>query len=188
MNLHYSIQFYSYWHCGSGLSSGADADALVIKDKNGLPFVPGKTIKGLLREVVEEYSIFAESTIQKLFGTRVEDGESCDKQHMPGCAFFSNACLLPNVANIILSGNLQMYLYSKLTSTAIDEETGTAKDFSLRTIEVALPCTLYGEIVNVDEECAEVVGRALKMIKRLGLQRNRGLGRCDINIIKEGIA
>ncbi len=42
------IEFFSPWHCGSGPSAGADADSLVIKDINGLPFIPGKTIKGLI--------------------------------------------------------------------------------------------------------------------------------------------
>lgn len=46
-NLKYSIQFYTNWHCGSGQAAGADVDALVVKDAQGLPFVPGKTIKGL---------------------------------------------------------------------------------------------------------------------------------------------
>ena len=50
------IEFFSPWHCGSGLSAGADADSLVIKDINGLPFIPGKTIKGLIREAVEDYA------------------------------------------------------------------------------------------------------------------------------------
>jgi hypothetical protein len=31
MNIHYKITFHTYWHCGSGLASGADADLLVIK-------------------------------------------------------------------------------------------------------------------------------------------------------------
>lgn len=53
MNIHYKITFHTYWHCGSGLASGADADLLVIKDKDGLPYVPGKTIKGLIKEAVD---------------------------------------------------------------------------------------------------------------------------------------
>lgn len=54
MKIKYQIQFHSYWHCGSGLAAGAGVDALVVKDADGLPFVPGKTIKGLLREAMEE--------------------------------------------------------------------------------------------------------------------------------------
>ena len=46
----FKITFFSEWHCGSGLSSGSDLDALVIKDKDNFPFIPGKTLKGLIRE------------------------------------------------------------------------------------------------------------------------------------------
>ena len=46
MEMKYKVEFYSDWHCGSGLSSGSDIDSLVIKDEDGLPFVPGKTLKG----------------------------------------------------------------------------------------------------------------------------------------------
>ena len=49
----YQIEFFSQWHCGSGLSAGADIALLVIKDKEGMPFIPGKTLKGLIREAVE---------------------------------------------------------------------------------------------------------------------------------------
>lgn len=52
MDIHYSIKFHTDWHCGSGLAAGADVDALVVKDKNRLPFIPGKTIKGLVREAM----------------------------------------------------------------------------------------------------------------------------------------
>lgn len=54
IDIHYKIEFFNEWHTGSGLSAGADVDDLVIKDKDNLPFVPGKTIKGLLRQAVEE--------------------------------------------------------------------------------------------------------------------------------------
>lgn len=47
--INYSIQIYTYWHCGSGLAAGADVDLLPVKNKKGLPYVPGKTIKGLVR-------------------------------------------------------------------------------------------------------------------------------------------
>ena len=53
MDITYTIELFSYWHCGSGLSAGADVDSLVIKDAKGMPFVPGKTIKGLIREAAE---------------------------------------------------------------------------------------------------------------------------------------
>jgi len=76
MNIHYKIEFFTDWHCGSGLSSGADLDLLVIKDKDKLPFIPGKTIKGLVREAVEEIHGFQPSDIdlKKVFG--IEENET----------------------------------------------------------------------------------------------------------------
>ena len=50
--MRYKIEFFSYWHCGSGQTAGADVDELVVRDVSGLPFVPGRTLKGLLREAV----------------------------------------------------------------------------------------------------------------------------------------
>ena len=46
--LNYKIEFFSEWHCGSGLSAGADIDALAIKDSDGLPYIPGKTLRLLM--------------------------------------------------------------------------------------------------------------------------------------------
>ena len=50
--IEYTITFLSDWHAGSGLSSGAEADAVVIKDSNNLPYLPGKTIKGLVKDAL----------------------------------------------------------------------------------------------------------------------------------------
>ena len=51
--MRYKITFLDYWHLSSGLSSGAKADSTVLKDKDGLPYFSGKTIKGLTREMAE---------------------------------------------------------------------------------------------------------------------------------------
>ena len=93
MDITYTIEFFSYWHCGSGLSAGADVDSLVIKDAKGMPFVPGKTIKGLIREAAETLTCLApdkypsQKIIDNIFGKRSETAE------IPqiGKAFFSNA-------------------------------------------------------------------------------------------------
>lgn len=83
-NITFAIQFYSPWHCGSGLSAGADVDELVIKDKNGMPFVPGKTIKGLMREAAENYLVYTREEklmplIATTFGTQATDNETGKK-------------------------------------------------------------------------------------------------------------
>ncbi|MDR1897345.1 MAG: RAMP superfamily CRISPR-associated protein [Prevotellaceae bacterium] len=188
MNIHYQIEFFTDWHCGSGLSSGADLDLLVIKDKDRLPFVPGKTMKGLIREAVEEISGFSKSEIDltEIFGVEANSANSIETKQ--GCCFFTNAELKDELKNAIKSYLYQEYLYHSIASTSIDEK-GIADDKSLRKIEVCVPCKLYGQILDVpDEPSKEIIIKGLKFIKRLGQNRNRGLGRCSISIINGGEA
>ena len=59
---------------------------------------------------------------------------------------------------------------------------GIAKEGSLRRIEVTIPLTLEAEILNVPTELKELLIEALSMVKRLGVNRNRGLGRCSLTV------
>jgi len=181
--INYTIHFYSDWHCGSGLSSGVDKNTLVIKDRNGLPFFPGKTLKGLLREAVEEINGFMpiKKTPDEL---NAVFGSDDNKQ---GVCFFSNARLEAKASEEIKKDRLQKYLYRTLVSTAIDEY-GIADEHSLRSMEVTVPCDLEGKIMNIPADFTELIEKGLKFIKRLGQNRNRGLGRCTIQstTIEEG--
>lgn len=178
-DLIYRIQFYSDWHCGSGLSAGADADLLVIKDKNGLPFIPGKTMKGLIldgaRTLVDAGEI-SKSSIVSIFGCEN------DKEQPPqgGVAYFSNANLTESIQRELCSDpNKKSMLYRNITSTAI-EGNGQAKEHSLRSMEVTVPLTLFAKVSGLDDKQKSIIDKSLKMIKRLGTGRNRGLGRCDV--------
>ena len=53
MTINYELKFFDYWHVSSGLCGGAALDSYVAKDSAGFPYVPGKTIKGLVREAAE---------------------------------------------------------------------------------------------------------------------------------------
>jgi CRISPR/Cas system CSM-associated protein Csm3 (group 7 of RAMP superfamily) len=184
----YVISFYTDWHCGSGLSSGADLDLLVIKDKDRLPFIPGKTVKGLVREAVEEIHSFSDLNLklEKVFG--IEENAKKGIESEQGCCFFTNAEIIngginKDLRDAIVSNKLQDYLYRSLASTAIDEK-GIADEHSLRKMEVCVPCELEGEILDVPDDFLEIMEKGLKYIKRLGQNRNRGLGRCSIRVIQ----
>lgn len=173
----YIIDFFSNWHCGSGLAAGADIDALVIKDKNGMPYIPGRTMKGLLRDAAQTLSA-DQKIINDIFGV------SGDKDgHRTGSAFFSNASLQSAEYQYISTSGLTEYLFQSFASTSIDEN-GIAEDTTLRKIETVVPCKLEGEILNVPEdiEAEKVLNDAMRYIKRLGTGRNRGYGRCKISI------
>lgn len=177
--IEYEITFHSDWHCGSGLAAGTDVDALVIKDKDGLPFVPGKTIKGLLREAAE---VIGGKEMNDIFGKESEQMSAL---------FFSNAVMREEERKAIITSKIDKYMYRSISSTAIDDA-GIAKDNSLRRVQVTVPCVLQGEIVVMSEdldnrmgELEELFGKAFQYVKRLGVGRNRGLGRCTI-IKKKG--
>lgn len=183
MTIRYKIEFYTYWHCGSGLSAGADVDLLAIKDEDGFPFIPGKTVKGLIREATE--------TLVKLNPGRYPSWDEVERifgqdNSLQGCAFFSNA-ELPDEDKAALKPYAK-HLFTALSSTAIGDD-GIALEHSLRRIEVALPCVLTGEIMRwPDDEKGEnenikLIEDSLAFVKRLGENRNRGLGRCRFSIM-----
>lgn len=196
MNIRYEVKFFTDWHCGSGLAAGADVDALVVKDSDGLPFIPGKTVKGLLREAAEDIIAFRSDSDPKLAANLSEllraafgyfDGKAEWNGSRPemtrGSAFFTNAQLPAAERAAIVADSLQPYLFRTVSSTAIDKE-GIAIDHSLRRTETTVPCTLEGEILDLpdDGDFRTLITDALRYVKRMGQNRNRGLGRCEFSV------
>lgn len=167
MTIKYRVEFLDYWHLSSGLSAGAKLDSVVVKDSDNIPYIPAKTFKGLVREMAE--LLEDDTFVHICFGTSGTDMGTC---------YFANVTLDKEVKEQIVSNKLQNNLYDELASTKIDN--GMAVDSSLREIEVVIPITLYGEINDVPDTYVEKLKKTLRMIKRMGLNRNRGLGRCEI--------
>ena len=164
------IEFFTYWHCGSGSSGGSRVDALVAKDNNGLPYIPGKTIKGHIREMAE--SLDDSEFINLCFGSSEEREGKC---------YFSNAIIEEKIDK-----KLSSYLFTTISSTKI-EENGIAKTGSLREIEAVVPLKLYATI-EFDEDSKKYESKmieAFRQVKRMGLNRTRGLGRCEITLVGE---
>lgn len=190
INIKYKVEFFDAWHAGSGLAAGADVDALVIKDKNKLPYLPGKTIKGLVREALEETiqhkKVNKIEIVKENFGVfeMSEKNEEEIKKMLRGNVFFTNAHLSKELSDAISANNhLYRFMYRSVSSTAIVEKTGVATVHSLRRIQTTIPCELYGDILNVNSELENEIIDALGFIKRLGVGRNRGLGRCKFTVV-----
>lgn len=194
MQIHYKIEFFSYWHASSGLSGGAYADSLVIKDENNLPYLPGRTIKGLLRDSAyrayyfSNGSLISDSFLRRVFGDQPSP-EEMDKETRTheAEAFFSNANLSDFVKFEIEKGEgIRDHLYNVHASTKIDSK-GVAIDRSLRQMEIVVPLTLYGTIESFpdDKSMLDQLEYCMKGVKRLGLNRTRGLGRCRFSIINK---
>lgn len=181
MDINYEIHFHSYWHCSSGLSAGADIDTLVLKNADNLPYVPGRTMKGLVRDAINDICVFkADKAISEAVINAFGTENSAEKAGIRRQMYFTDAVLKETEGNAIISRNLSRYLYRTIASTEIKE--GVAKKQTLRRIQVTVPCVLEGRIINVPEDICQDIRDALKYIKRLGLHRNRGLGRCTITV------
>lgn len=188
LDITYKIEFKSFWHAGSGLSGGTFSDALVMKDPNGLPFIPGKTIKGLLRDAAVQMHAFdaqiiSEEFINTVFGN-VPDAAT-NHVTTPASSFVTDAYLSRFlIEELEHSESLKSGLFQVLTATQIDSN-GISKDASLRQIEVSIPLTLFGKILHIDECYVAEMNHCFQWVKRLGLNRSRGLGRCEFSISKQ---
>jgi len=196
INITYQINFFDYWHTSSGLSASTYADTTVHKDK-GLPFIPGRTLKGMLRDAAEQlYSLnvlpsITQEFIDTVFGEappivkRAENQpivkEDAIKRKISVCNF-SNATISPFLKAAISEKKQQHLLYHTVASTAIDE-LGIAKDETLRQLEITVPLTLYASITDLPESYEASLKLCMQWIKRMGLNRTRGLGRCEFSVV-----
>ncbi len=187
MNASVTIEMLSYWHAGSGLGKGALADAIVLKDRDQLPWLPGKTVKGLFRE---GFSILCDAghiSQQELTAAFGEATGKNDENVQSGYLAFSDAKLEPSFAGWLKeTPAARDGLFDVIASTSLDEQ-GVAVGKTLRTIEVCLPVVLHGRISLTGNhengrQVLEKVQQAAGLIRNLGSHRHRGLGRCKITV------
>ena len=120
-----------------------------------MPFVPGKTIKGLVREAVEDIRNLRGKNTDDLvdtFGFFDKDPLTAKK----GSVFFTNAELAKTEYDAIVSNDASRFMYRDIACTAIDDK-GIAKEHSLRKMQVVVPCSVYGEIIKVPDGMADEI-------------------------------
>lgn len=187
-----TIRFFEYWHAGSGMPGIGDVDDTPVRDRHGLPYLPGKTLKGLLHEAFCELAAWGAvpsnirptaGMIQRLFGSESNRG-----RHDEGLLRFSNAVLPEDLAAHICHKGMQDGLYEILSATAI-EEAGVAQARSLRRFEVAIPIeltfTIHASRLPEDFSIGRLeamLAAACSLVRRAGKFRNNGFGRCKLTL------
>jgi len=204
----YQLKFniHTYWRAGTGRGAGALLDEMVHKDANGLPSLPGRTVKGLLRDAVfraEEWGqVSSGSTINWFGGNALEKGETESRLEIkPGALGVSDALLDDAVRKYLIGllkdknqnrqstgKSLRQGFFHKIYATAIEHKSGSAKDKSLRGMEVTIPLTLTAQLHVLqplnDEHWASHLEKCLPLIRALGTSRSRGLGRVTVELIR----
>ncbi len=189
------LEMLDYWHCGSGKGGcdylGAQAD----RDSLGLPFVPGRLLKGLLRDALERCEAFghaAPGSAEALFGGRAGRGLASGPPQ-PGAVRVADA-RLPEPVRAWLRGaeaaTFRQALARELFAVAVDEATGGARDGRPRGMEAIVPLVLEAELRPVEGRAVpsgwqEAIALALPLVGAVGAYRTRGLGRCALRIRQE---
>ncbi len=189
------IRLQSYWHSGTGHGLGAAVDAATHRDRDGLPTLPGRHIKGLLRDALEQamewrWDGHADGVLlRSLFGHRTESARA-EQVPTSGVLRVSDA-RLPNVLCAWLGQGdrhaQRNALFRVLQSTAMNDNTGSAQDGSLRGIEVVVPLDLQALIeplpsVMPPADWADRLREVLPLIPAVGGHRTRGLGRALLTL------
>ncbi len=186
------IEMLDYWHCGGGRSSGDYLDVLAERDSLGLPFVPGRLLKGLLRDALVRCEAFGHAphgTAVALFGAR-----KSEPQPAPGSLRVADARLPEALRHWLRAPGSTAYrqaLSRELFTAAVDETTGITTERRPRGMEAIVPLTLEAELRPIagsapPSDWRDSVATALPLIGAVGAYRTKGLGRCEIRIANGG--
>ena len=190
------LKFNSDWHIGSGTGIPGNVDSQVLRDEDGFPYVPGKTLTGILRDAAEWIAEARggswDKVLYSLFGNQpvthggLENSEASGAKLGIGSAELDNnfrECLKEfNRKNI----DLISQLFSVHPGVKIDPNTGCSLKDHLFSIEKARTgCTLYAPVTlfqELDDKELKLLNDAVKAVRRIGGKRRRGAGDCRLEL------
>lgn len=166
--------------CGTGTGDGVRFDILSAYDEYGLPYIPAKRLKGLLREQMEFLSncgYLNWSKIDTLFGNGSQAGSITVSN-----AHIQNADPIKRALNQYFLKDGTIYTPSTVQNvytvarhaTAIEK--GVAKDKSLRTFGAVPKGTIFQAQISYPPDAERNIARAVGLLNQIGLSRTRGFG------------
>lgn len=194
-----SITFTSDWQIGLGAGRHGEADRMVARDADGLPFVPAKSLTGIWRDACERVARALDlpmdggwtTLLDRVFGSQPTQSAP-DRTPSPACLSIRPARFPVSIRRALLAGSARGCRDS-LTflkpGVAIDPETGFAKTDHLRLEEVVRGgCTLEAdvelEVAEAEREAAlSLLWAGARTIERIGGKRRRGRGRCSVTLV-----
>ena len=182
------LTFHSVWRTSSGQADGPHLDDCVERDETGLPFLPGKTLKGLFRDAAAQLLAFGRAQpadFQAAFGRHVDQVPKASDLSArflteKGRIRFGSAQMPESWRNWARANGDQAILdalFDTRATTAIDEETRAARTGTLRRQEVIVPMTLSAAIHSGEPGDKALLENCFPLIRILGASRNRGFGR-----------
>ncbi len=186
------LKMQGYWAVGSGKGGGNEVDNRIDRDADGFPYVPGKMLKGLIKDACMRLRNAGNSRYaftDDLFGASGKSEGLNRTETSSGKIFISDARLSPALRQALQkdeSSAARDNLTRNIYSTAIDEN-GTAKNESLRGYEVAVPMELEA-VLECDcqkDVLEDIKMAASKLVCAIGSHKSRGLGEVVIEFKDE---
>ena len=176
---------------GENYNSYIDTD--VVFDDYGLPYIPAKRLKGVIKEAaleLVEFGLYSKVDYEILFG----------KEGTARAAFAIDNAYLEYAKEYIhdlarcSDGTvrhpqrvLDLFTYTR-TQTAL-EQSGAAKENSLRTFRVVNKGEIFEARIKflkqVSNSQEELLKQAVRMVKHIGCSRTRGLGFVEAELLEE---
>lgn len=203
-----TITMKSDWHVGSGSGRG-EIDSIVQRDADGLPYIPAKTLTGILRDGCEQVAQALDGDLSGkwnnwvnfLFGDQPALAKGViEDEPRPASLSIRSAYLDRTLRDALREKpKLQQAIAFIKPGVSIDAETGSAKPDFLRFEEVVrmdavltagfelnlsetTSITDPAELRTVQEVCYALLIAGAKMVDRLGGKRRRGVGTCEIKV------
>lgn len=168
----------SDWLIASSRGAG-EADLRPVVDVDDLPMIPGRSLRGLLRQAcLDASAVLGSDAAGALFGDLGRDGR----------VGIGDARLPAEYSDAISRGEFEPEdLITIRRRTAIDATSGTARPGSLHAIAPAIAGLVLEAPIEVEsEEDLARLAFAASMVRRLGMARSRGLGGCMLDVLHEG--
>lgn len=187
---------------GSGYSFAGIIDSDVCYDDCGIPFIPGRRLKGCMKEAAQTtlYALLSEEEVNTVFGkrgqntaagiyvsdARIGDYETYHKE--------LKACMKDDKMKGIVTPHKILEMYTTIRAqTKIERESGTADDQSLRFTRIVNQMNavtkekmvFFADLIY-EESQEENIFDILLATKNIGLHRNRGLGNVKMEWNQEG--
>ncbi|TXT67219.1 MAG: hypothetical protein BAJALOKI1v1_150018 [Promethearchaeota archaeon] len=188
---------------GSGMVYGELTDIDITFDKYGFPYIPGKRIKGILKENARDLIDMKilemdEEKLNLLFSKdfRLSNGYLADytiyNQFMKYITYQTKGKdKKPDFSQYFYkSGNINYFAYIR-AQTSIEYSSGVAKKHSLRFLRVLKKgLTFYFEIKFAEkneknEDNKEIFEKICKITRKFGTRRTRGFGTIKLNLLNE---
>lgn len=150
---------------GSGFSIPGGEDIAVCQDEQGYPYLKGSTLKGLLRENLENLTAWTGgdmADVEEMLGTPGWDGTEENRRIHLTALTLEQPPTYPEEC------------FSLRTFTALED--GVVKDNTLRTASCIRQGLRFSGQLTCAEEDADFLRQALSGIKWAGTLRSRGFG------------